>query len=83
MTVYLALADGRECEDLILGVYAKEDDAKKCVGKYHREKNSEEDMFIEGLHDKPISDMTDLELADTPLSQFSCIIGCVEEFHVN
>ena len=81
-TVYIAFSDGRERHDPILGVYQKESDAYKRLGKYHRENNSIEDMECD-WHKKHVSLMSDEELGHADLNDYSCIIGGVEKYEVN
>lgn len=76
---YIVYSDCRENHDVILGLYKSESSAYAKLGQYHREHNTEDDMYIKGLHEKPISDMSDGEVGETPLSQWSCIIGSVEK----
>ena len=72
MKVYIAFADGREENGVILGVYRDEKDALRRAGKYRRDMNTKDDL---GKNYK----LSDLELGQAQLNQFSCIIGYVEE----
>lgn len=72
MKVYIAFADAREENGVILGVYGDKKDALRRVGKYNRDMNTKDDL---GKNVK----LSDLALGQASLNQFSCIIGYVEE----